>query len=170
MKIRLPAQQPPEAESLLAALRTDKPAVLEALNSRFEPLSAEDGDRRSVSMPLGDDAALQRWALALQAGLIALDGKVRVSTNDSIVRLNYRAVLPDDWLQEAITAAGKRQYNLILDRIRQGDASLKANEQHPAYEKHYGRFLALFDDLRKLYSAIQKELYDPYKGYQEAMP
>ncbi len=121
-------------------------------------------------MPLGDESTMQRWALALQAGLIALDRKVRVSMRDNLVCLNDRAVLPDEWLQEAITAAGKRQYNLVLDRIRCGHAWLKANEHHPAYEKHYARFLALFDDLRKLYSAIQEELYDPYTGYQEVMP
>ncbi len=44
--VYLPPQEQPEAESLLAVLRADKPAVLEALNNRFEPLSAEDGDRR----------------------------------------------------------------------------------------------------------------------------
>ena len=159
--------QPPEADKLLSILRENKPAVLEAVKGRFCQVQAKDGGKYESVIHNERDA--RRWAHALEAGLIALDGPVRFSQRQNIAYLAYRCAMPQEWLRDALSASSKRQYNAILERIHKGEAWLRANAHHPAYEMQYTRFLVLFDDLKELYTIINEPLEDPYKGYQGAV-
>ena len=161
-------EQPPEADKLLSILRENKPAVLEAVKGRFCQVQIKDGDRHEIVIHNERDA--RQWEHALEVGLIALDGPVRFSQRQNIAYLTYRCALPEEWLRDALGASSKRKYNAILDRIHMGEAWLRANAHHPAYEAQYAHFLALFDDLKELfYTIANKPLDEPYKGYQEAM-
>lgn len=159
---------PPEAVTLLNALRENRPAVISVLHRRateFIQISHADGDEREITF--ASDKDMKRWAVALDAGLIQLVGKVQVSKKSGLLRLRYRCTIPDEWLQEAITSAAQRQYNALLERIHKADAWLRENEHDPRYEHSYAAFMKLFEDLRQLYNAIGDPPDDPMTGFEE---
>lgn len=167
VKVHPPVEQPPESAFLLEVLRTNKPTVAAMLRDRqaYAVTPESEGDRRTITFDGADEATMKRWAVALEAGLIHLVGKVQVARNSSLVRLCYRCTQPEEWLQDAITAATKRQYNAILARVQRAEAWLEANSDDTRYSKAWDKYMALFEDLRQLYNASGEALTDPYAGY-----
>lgn len=123
-------------------------------------------EHRTVIITAEDCSTLRRWSVAIDANLIALEGKATVDRRTGMITLRYQCAMPEEWLLDAISAASKREYNVVLERIRKGDAWLKENEQHPLYASHFNRFVAMFDDLKELYNAISETLDDPMTGYE----
>lgn len=98
---------------LLDVIRADKQAALAVLRCHgFVEAMPLDGDLREVTFSASDATTLHRWAAALDAGLIALEGKVLAALNDDRVRVRYRCSFPDAWLQDEITAVCGRMDGL----------------------------------------------------------
>jgi len=91
--------------------------------------------------------------------------KITVHRYSGKCRICFRCAMPLEWLQDAITDAGKQQYNAVLERIHRGELWLKGNADDPVYAENYDRFAALFDELRILYNAIGEPLEDPFAIY-----
>jgi len=160
---------PPEgAGPLLGELAANKGTAIHWLAERkaaaWTVVPTSEGDAYEITFDGVDEGQLKRHALAVQAGLIALDGPVRFHRKDNAVRVAFRCAMPLEWLERDITAEAKRH----LGRIHRGEAWLLSHSDDPRYDAHYARFTALFDDLRELYNAVGEVLEDPFVGYQEA--
>lgn len=171
IRLALPGGLPaPEGvQPLLVAFKEVKQDALAFLRRRedgFDDVMPTQGDVRTVSLDPADEPGMRRWALALEAGLIALDGKVRYKETAGVAVLCYRAVLPDEWLWQLTTEYARRKYNDTLVRIRVAEQWVRENGDDPAF----AGFEALFVELKEL-ACVGGELPgDPLAGYREAMP
>lgn len=150
------AHPPPrESEALLLLLRQQKGAVIDALMQRaFTVATATTEDICAVTVDAHDKRALYRWGLAVQAGLIALEGKVLFYKNTGSTRIKYRCTLPPEWLEDAIVQEANRQYTHTLARIEAGQAWLREHdEEHPEYAAAQNRLAALRERLLRLEAA-----------------
>ncbi len=119
---------PPESVGLLEELRNHKGEVIDELMRRaFTVVPPKEGD--SYSITFEGEAATKRWAVAEQAGLVHLTDTVRVEHQSGQCRINFRCTMPLDWLEDAITAECKQQYNGTAHPQRRGVAQGE-REQH----------------------------------------
>lgn len=103
----------------------------------------------------------------MDTGQIALAGKILLRTGSNTATIRYRCAFPVEWLPDAITQAAKRKYNHTLARIGKGEVWLRGHsEDHPEYQRAYDGYLALYENLRRLYVAIDEPLDDPMTGYE----
>ncbi|MDL2318237.1 hypothetical protein LJC74_03995 [Eubacteriales bacterium OttesenSCG-928-A19] len=150
---------------MLDEIRQNKPAFLSHLRYRdFVEVPPAEGDPYTVTFE--GECDMKRWAVAVQAGLIHLTAKVQAARQSGRCKISFRCNQPLEWLQDAITAASKQEYNKVLGRIEAGTAWLKDNEGSPEYDRAYDLFLALYEELRLLYVAIGEPLDDPMRGWQ----
>lgn len=155
---------PPESEALIDQLRQHKGEVIDILLYRgFVAIPAADGE--SYTVTAADGATIKRYGIAYRAGLIHLTDRVRAERSTGACTIRFRCAMPLDWLQDAITAACKREYNKVLERIHRGTAWLEGHEDSPEYETHYARYLGLYEELRVLALAVGDVPDDPFTGY-----
>ena len=147
-------EPPPDSAALLSELAANKGAALLYLSDRLygQPAPPEQGGKYTVILKTERD--IWRYALAREAGLISIEGKVIFNQLTSHAKLTYRTLWPDEWLEEAITDYIKKKYKAVMERISKGEAWLLANSEHPDYERMYAKFLGLFPQLATLYDAI----------------
>lgn len=159
---------PPEAPALLDQLRQHKGEALNILLYQgFTEVPPSEGDLHVVTIDAADEREMLRWALAVDTGVIALEGKILFRTTASTVTIRYRCAFPPEWLPDAIDRAAKGKYNHTLQRIQKGEEWLKEHDENDAkYQKAYAGYLALYENLRKLYVAISEPLADPMTGYE----
>lgn len=163
----VPEDLRPALNALIEEARVRKTEIILEMRSKgARQVLPEEGEQRTITFDSADVATMKRWAVALEAGLIQLDGKIQVSEKSGIVHLRYRCVLPGEWLQDAVTAATKQQYNAILERAKKAEEWLVSNPDDPRYERAYDAYLAMFDDLKQLYNAVGEAMTDPYAGYE----
>lgn len=157
---------PPESATLLDELRQHKGEVIDELMRRaFTIVNPNAGDLYTITFD--GEAAMKRWATAVQSGLVHLTSKIQAGRQSGRCRISFRCAMPLEWLEDAITAACKEQYNRTLERIHRGEAWLRENEGSPEYGRAYDLFLALYEGLRLQYLAVGKPLHDPMTGYND---
>ena len=159
---------PPEALALLDQLREHKGAVLDLLLCRgFVAVPPGDGGLHAVTVDATDEREMLRWAVAVDTGLITRAGKILYRTGPNTATIRYRCAFPPEWLPDAITKAAKEKYKHTAERIRKGEEWLQTHGKDCLeYQKAYDGYLALYENLRKLYVAIDEPLEDPMTGYE----
>lgn len=163
----VPEHLRPALNALIEEARARKTEIILEIRSKgARQVPPAEGEQHTISFDSADVPTMKRWAVALEAGLIQLDGKIQASQKSGIVHLRYRCVLPGEWLQDAVTAATKQQYNAILERAQKAGEWLLSNPDDPRYERAYDAYLAMFEDLKQLYNAVGEALADPYAGYE----
>lgn len=156
-----------EVYPLIEQVKANKLEALKVLAGFMEvPPSA--GDLHVINIDAMDEREMLRWALAVDAGLIFLEEKILFWTAASTGTIRYRCSFPPEWLSDAIDRAAKQKYSHTLERIQNGAKWLQEHDEgHPDYERCYTAYLELYENLRKLYVAIDEPLDDPMTGYEE---